>query len=531
MIEKHFAWLPKLLARLKKSGVEVFDLKTGTGDEAIRAIMVSADHWGRIATYLSQRQCRLAGLWGEDRGEVLRVTACVEKGGAYLLVKAEVPRHTPEIDTWSNLYPAANRLERHARDMLGLEFKSSADPRRWTRHQAWPKRYFPLRQEASLAGHPPKQTPADAQYPFHRVEGEAVYEIPVGPVHAGIIEPGHFRFHAIGETVLNLEARLGYVHKGIEKLAEGRDAAGLARLAGRVSGDSTVAHAWAAMQAAERAVHLEVPERALYLRAVLCERERIANHLGDIGAICNDVGFVFAQIQFSRLRELWLRRNRELFGHRLMMDCIVPGGVRHDVSGDAAKTLLADVHSLRTEFTELLKILRNTHSLRDRLIATGVLHYEDAQRLGCLGYVGRASGLNYDARLDSPYPPYDQLNVERVLHKEGDVAARLFQRAQEVYASMNLLRQALDKLPHGPLTVAWQPPSPDVAGIGIVEGWRGEILTFVRFNAEGRVARYFPRDPSWFNWPALEILIHGNIVPDFPVCNKSVNGSYSGCDL
>lgn len=529
MTASRFAWLPKLLARLKKSGVEVSELKSGSGP--IMAVKVSPEHWGRIAGYLAERQCRLAGLWGEDRGAVLRLSACVERQGAYVLLKTEVPCLTPEIETWSGVYPAANRLERHAHDLLGLVFKSSADGRRWTRHQAWPDGYYPLRRDPSPAGEPLAPTPADAAYPFQRVDGEGVYEIPVGPVHAGIIEPGHFRFHAMGETVLNLETRLGYTHKGIEKLAEGRDVEGLLRLAGRVSGDSTVAHAWAAAQAAERAAALDIPERAHFLRALLCERERVANHLGDIGAICNDVGFVFAHMQFGRLRELWLRRNRELFGHRLLMDCLVAGGVRCNLDKDGAQSLMADLKALRKDITELFAILRDSPSLRDRLIGTGVLSLADAQRLGCLGYVGRASGLAYDVRADSAYAPYEQLSLERPLRQEGDVAARVLQRAEEIYVSLNLIRQILDKLPHGPVSVPWQQPPADAAGIGIVEGWRGEVLCFVRFDADGRIGRFFPRDPSWFNWPALEVLIHGNIVPDFPVCNKSVNGSYAGCDL
>jgi len=350
-------------------------------------------------------------------------------------------------------------------------------------------------------------------------------------VHAGTIEPGHFRFQAVGETVLNLEARLGYVHKGIEKIAEGRDAAGLARLAGRVSGDSTVAHAWAACMAMEKAAGLEIPARALSLRAVMAERERVANHLGDIGAICNDVSFTFAFYQFGRLREAWQRLSHEAFGHRFMMDRVVPGGVSADLGDASADAFRKQIVSMRKELDGLYDILYDLPSLEDRLDTTGYLSPETARAYGALGFVGRASTIAFDVRKDAPYAPYDRLKVEVPLFHYGDVAARLRVRAQEILASFDLIGQLIDSLPAGPLRADWTIPAGGAEGLGVVEGFRGEILAYVRFGDNGRVARYFPRDPSWLTWPTLEKLVRNNIVPDFPVCNKSVNGSYSGHDL
>ncbi|WP_338115617.1 nickel-dependent hydrogenase large subunit [Thiococcus pfennigii] len=336
--------------------------------------------------------------------------------------------------------------------------------------------------------------------------------------------------------MLRLEERLGYVHKGIERLAVGRDPQGLARLAARVSGDSTVAHAWAACQALERATGWAVPPRARSLRALLAERERIANHLGDIGAICNDVGFAFALAQCGRLRELWQRRSQALFGHRLLMDRVVPGGATHDLDEAAAATLRADHAELRRALGPIFEIIEDHPSLDDRLFTTGRLAPADARALGCTGYVGKASGQAFDVRRDSPYPPYDALAVEVPTFTAGDVAARVRVRIGEIRASLTLLDRILEQLPGGPIIAAAPPAAPrpagaERAGLGIVEGWRGEILTYVRLDAAGRVARFFPRDPSWFTWPALERLVHGNIVPDFPVCNKSINGSYAGVDL
>ena len=388
-----------------------------------------------------------------------------------------------------------------------------------------------MRHAFPRAGFPPAQTPPDKDYPFFKAEGHGVYEIPVGPVHAGIIEPGHFRFQAVGETLLHLEERLGYVHKGIEKIAEGRTAEGLARLAGRVSGDTTVGHTFTACLAMERAAGLPAPPRAAFIRGVFAERERIANHLWDMGAICNDVGFAFAYYQFGRLREAWLRDNQTLFGHRLLMDRIIPGGVNVDIPPEAVECMKQSAKALNRELDELVTIHDQNSSLEDRLVAAGHLRTEDAQTLGALGYVGRASGQTFDVRHDAPYAPYDQLEVKVPVETQGDVASRFWVRYKEVRVALKLIGQLLDTLPGGEIATPWVSPPTGAEGLGLTEGWRGEILSYVRFGDNGCVSRYFPRDPSVVNWPTLEKLVLGNIVPDFPVCNKSVNGSYSGNDL
>ena len=491
-----------------------------------------AADWGRLAAVMRRHGWRWAAEWAEDFESYLLLTALLEREGVHLALRTQVPARLPVLPSHAAVYPGADRMERHLQDQFGIVFSDHPDERRWTRHRGWPEGLFPLRRHA-LDGFAPEETttPPDADYPFRAVQGAAVTEIPVGPIHAGIIEPGHFRFQVVGEEILRLEERLGYVHKGIEKLAEGRDAEGLVRLAGRVSGDSTVAHAWAAAQACERAAALEPPPRALLLRALACERERIANHLGDIGAICNDVGFAFAHMQFSRLREVWLRRNERALGHRLMMDLVVPGGVARDLAPEQIQPMREEQAQLAEELKRLQRILLGNASLDDRLVGTGRLLREDAEALGCLGYVGRASGLGFDLRRAAAYPPYDQIPVQVPVREGGDVAARLYLRLDEIRVSLRLLHELLNRLQPGPVRAPWHPPAAEREGLGLVEGWRGEIVAVVRFGEAGRVMRYFPRDPSWFNWPALERLIHDNIVPDFPVCNKSVNGSYSGVDL
>lgn len=527
---RRFGWLTGFIDRLAEEGVAAGSDDAGVLAPA-RMMTVATKDWGAAGRVAQAHGFRFAGIWGDPIAGRIVVRACLELMGDYLVMETHAPLKNPVLSSYTPYFPGAGRLERHMRDMLGVSFHDHPDSRRWTRHQAWTENEHPLLPDFPAQGRPPVRTPADTDYGFVPIQGSGVLEIPVGPVHAGIIEPGHFRFHAVGEDVLRLEERLGYVHKGIEKIAVGRDAYSLARLAGRVSGDSAVAHTWAACQAMERAAGFCVPKRGLYLRALMAERERVANHLGDIGAICNDVAFSFAHMSLARLRERWQRRSKELFGHRLMMDAIVPGGAARDIDGGACRTLLADNDDLARAIEPLFDIIEDHSSLDDRLIGAGVLGVDDARALGCTGYVGKASGQRFDVRKDSPYAPYDGMDVRVPLMTDGDVAARVTTRIEEIRASLDLMGRLIANIPHGDIAGPWAPPQNGAAGLGIIDGWRGEIVTYVRFGEGGLVERFFPRDPSWFTWPALERLIHGNIVPDFPVCNKSVNGSYSGHDL
>ncbi len=513
------------------SSVQSTSAESMPGLAPAQLLHVSAADWGKLARVAKELGCRWVAGWGEDRAEEILVNACLEKKGAYMIARARLDHTAVTLPSHTPYYAAASRSERHTRDLVGVHFSEHPDARRWTRHQAWAEHAYPLRKEFAAAGAPPLQTPPDDSYPFLQAHGSGVYEIPVGPVHAGIIEPGHFRFQAVGELVLNLEEHLGYVHKGIEKIAEGRDAAALARLAGRISGDCTVAHTWAACMAMERASSLDVPERAHYVRAIMCERERVANHLGDIGAVLNDVAFTFGFYQFARLREDWTRLSHALLGHRFMMDRIIPGGVAVDLDPAGIDAMREQIRALRPEVEQLIAIAEDNASIEDRLETTGYLDPVLAAELGTLGYVGRASGIDFDVRRDVPYPPYDRLEVAVPVYHYGDVAARVKVRGAETLFAFELIERLLLALPDGSIANPWQPPASELEGVGLVEGWRGEILTYVRFDSAGKITRFYPRDPSWLNWPALEKLMRDNIVPDFPVCNKSVNGSYSGHDL
>ncbi|HKC30433.1 MAG TPA: Ni,Fe-hydrogenase III large subunit, partial [Burkholderiales bacterium] len=364
-----------------------------------------------------------------------------------------------------------------------------------------------------------------------KVEGEGVHEIPVGPVHAGIIEPGHFRFSIVGEKILRLEERLGYTHKGIEKRFETMTLEEGARLAGRVSGDSTVAYAWAWAMAVEGATGTEPPPRAAALRGVLLELERIANHLGDLGYLGNDVALSFGFFQFWRLKEDLLRLNAALFGHRYLMDRIVPGGVSVDLPREATARLLEQLEQVEAEVATLKSIYDEHAGAQDRFIMTGQVTPELAERLDLTGFAGRASGMWHDLRVDHPVAPYAPAQPVIATHTRGDVAARVSVRFDEVTESARLIRVFLRELPAGEIRVPLAASLGGRRGVGWVEGWRGEVLIAVETADGNRVHRAHPHDPSWQNWPLLEHAVMGNIVPDFPLINKSFNLSYSGQDL
>lgn len=525
-------WIAKLQQQLDLKGISAEQIFVSGGLLNKAALwQIENQHWQQFAELAVQQQLRWSAGWAEQYTGQFLVNTLFEKHGVYLILRTILNPLKLELPSQATVYPAANRSERHTQDMFGIKFTGHPDNRRWTRHQAWGKHGYPLRKDFPVQGSPEAITPPDMDYQFVKSHGAGTYEIPVGPVHAGIIEPGHFRFQAVGELILNMEERLGYVHKGIEKIAEGRTPESLARIAGRVSGDATVGHAWAACMAMEQAAAVEIPARAALLRGILAERERVANHMGDIGAICNDVAFVFAQMQFTRLRENWLRTNAKVFGHRLLMDCIIPGGVKSDIAEADCYLIKQDIIQLRKELTDVITALDLNSSLEDRLYTAGFLSEELAAAYGAVGYVGRASGQDFDMRRDAVYPPYDRVTVKVALENQGDIASRFWIRHKEINSALKLIERFIDLLEPGDIVSEWQTPAAGSEGLGIVEGWRGETVAYLRFEADNKIARFYPRDPSILNWPVLEKLVLNNIVPDFPVCNKSLNGSYSGNDL
>jgi Ni,Fe-hydrogenase III large subunit len=497
--------------------IDTIEGKKIAGHRPCPRVVVNEDSWRFAASQLSAGYWTLLGLWG-DTGAVHM--AVLDEGAREIAV-VTLPCPDGHFPSVGALHPPAIRLERALRDLYGLEPVGSLDTRPWLDLGFWDVQY-PL---GECRGAPPR-----AAYTFLSTAGEGLHQIPVGPVHAGIIEPGHFRFTANGETVVRLEQRLGYVHKGIEALMAGATIDTAARLAGRTSGDSTVAYALAFALAVEAAVDVEVPPRAIYLRALMAELERLANHFGDIGAICNDASFSLMHAQCGILREKTLRTADLCFGHRLMMDAVVPGGIAFDFHPSCVPDVLALLQEVRRLFPKLVELYDNTASLQDRTATTGGLRGELARQFGAGGYIGRASGRAFDARKMLGYPPYDQLDFEVPVFEAGDVNARVWVRIREVEQSLGLIDQILRRLPAGAIRVEINPGSEVREGLGMAEAFRGDVLVWIRLEG-GRLVRCHLRDPSWFQWPLLEAVIEGNIVADFPLCNKSFNCSYSGHDL
>ena len=523
------------MSKLKETILSTFgaDARQDEGQHpsSVATVLVPRERFAEAAKVLKKEYALLAAEWVTDEspfGRGFGIFACYRHESEYVIVKTFAHPDNQTFPSLTKKFVPAYRFERQMKSLMGVTAVGHPDQRPWIKHEDWPEDAWPLRKTFD-ASKPLPRVPG--QYRWIRAEGEGVYEIPVGPVHAGIIEPGHFRFQAMGEDIINLEEKLGYVHKGIEKRFESLSWSEAARLAGRVSGDTTVAHSLAYSRAVEAMTGCTPSERAMWLRALFLERERIANHLGDLGAICNDVAFAILLYQFMRLKEALLRTNLKLWGHRFMMDKVIPGGVAVDTDAEGVKATLAEMDWLAKEFERLVVIYDENSSVEDRVRDTGTLRSEQARDLCVVGFVARASGLNLDCRIHHPFPPYDRINVSIPVLVSGDAHARAWVRVEEIRDSMRIIREILKTLPDGEITSSVNVPLPDSSGFAVVEGWRGEIICWVQSGPKGEINRCMVRDPSSVNWLALEQCIHGNIVPDFPLCNKSFNQSYSGNDL
>ncbi len=475
---------------------------------------------------------RLISVFADDaRAETgafhLYYVYALDSAHGFFILRVPVSPDNPEFASLTNAVHAVNWQEREIQDLFGLKLIGHPNPRRCALHDDWPP-VHPLRKDFDLRAElPPFQ---GERHQFREVEGEGVFQVPVGPVHAGIIEPGHFLFSVAGEPVLYLQLRLFYVHKGTEKLFENLPIPHCVRLAESISGDSSFAHATAFCHAVERAAGVEVPERARALRTICLELERLYNHIADIGAICTDVAFVTANMHAMRLKERLLRVNEELTGNRLLRGMACLGGVRFDFEAEQTQALRELLTWLRPEFESVVELIRESSGTRDRLETTGVLKPDVARDLGVVGVAGRASGFDHDLRRDFPHAFYDQVQFAVPVFTEGDVQRRMVVRREEVFQSISIIQQVLEKLPSGPISLKVEEVPPSRTALGYVEGWRGEIFHWIRTAPGNRLARCKVKDPSLQNWPALSEAILGNIIPDFPVVNKSFNLSYSGND-
>lgn len=464
----------------------------------------------------------------EDRFRIYYLFSLPARG-AWLMLSIELPDGDRLYPSITPRIHAAKWYEREIRDLFGLIPAGHPDLRRLVRHEHWPKGTHPLKKDFPWDHVMGRQ---QGEYHFRHIEGEGVFEVPVGPIHAGIIEPGHFRFSVAGEPVMQLELRHFWKHRGIEKLFENRTLMDGAALAEKVSGDTSFGHSLAYCEAAERLMGITVPPRARYLRTLFLELERLHNHIGDAGAICNDAAYALALAHASRMKERIMQLADRLTGSRFLRGVNVVGGTATDISRTQMDEIAREVDAIGQDFGDLASIIFDNASLTDRLESTGVLSERTAWDHGVMGVVGRASNIDRDVRRDHPFAAYADLALRVPVFNYGDVRARVRIRIEEVKESINLIRQVRERIPDGAVRVpAASAPELGLWALGAVEGWRGEILYYLMAGKGGTIHRCKVRDPSFVNWPAIQFAVLGNIIPDFPLINKSFNLSYAGTDL
>lgn len=474
----------------------------------------------------------LVSLFANDerslRGHfVIYYVFALRKNSLFIILKAPVepegsfPSITLQI-------PAAQLYEREIKDLFGLIPQGHPDQRSMVFHGNWPHGSYPLRKDFD-----PNHRPSmDRRSPeFVKVEGEGVYEIPVGPVHAGIIEPGHFRFSVAGEPIINLEAQLYYVHKGIEKLAEGMSLEKGLFLSERISGDESFANSLAYCQAVEKLAGVQAPPRAQYTRVIFAEMERLISHLGDLAGICLDVAYGFAAFQFRMLRGWSYLMAEEVGMSRFLRSINKPGGVRRDFIAGNEETIREYLRRITGELNDTLSIIKSNNLFIDRVENTGVLSNKTARDLNAVGPGGRAAGVDTDVRREFPYAAYDRLNFMVPRHNNGDVNCRMNVKLEECHEAIKLILQALETMPQGEIIVPAAHVEPYRTALGYCESPRGENLHWIMTGERDTIYRYKIRTPSFCNWPVLCHAVKGNIVPDFPLINKSFNLSYAGNDL
>lgn len=487
-----------------------------------------------ICAYIHQNLgLPLVDLFASDERElgsgfVIRYVFADRNAGQLLTIRTKIEPETPKFVSICASVPAAALYEREIQDMFGLVPVGHPEPKRLVWHGNWPKGCHPLRREYDRSHRPPW---AREETAFRFVEGEGVYEIPVGPVHAGIIEPGHFRFSVAGEPIINLEAQLYFVHKGIEKLCEGESVERCQFISERISGDETLANSLAYCQAIERIAGLEAPPRAAYSRVVFAELERLTSHLGDLAGICLDVAYGFAAFQFRMMRGWCYLIADELCGMRFLRSVNRPGGIRKDFIAGKQGSVIAQLNKIKKELKDTEDIIKSNSLFIDRVENTGVLKRDIAWDLNAVGPGGRASGMNSDVRKNFPYAAYGQLEFSVPQHHNGDVNCRMNVKLEECFESISLMTQALEMMPESPIFEALPVLEPYRHAFGMTEAPRGENIHWVMTGEQGTVFRYKIRTPSFCNWPALCNAVAGNVVPDFPLINKSFNLSYAGNDL
>ncbi|MCE5295505.1 MAG: NADH-quinone oxidoreductase subunit C [Euryarchaeota archaeon] len=516
--------LPSILASsVVSSSLEANHLQIEVRKDALAGM--AAHMIGHCHAWLISEHA--ADLRERDGTFHIYVIFALPKGDGIITVMSKVDGSDPSYRSLTPDIYAANWFEREMMEGFGLLPSGHPDLRPLRLYDSWPSGVYPMRKDFDPSVPVPR---VPTGYEFRHVEGEGIFEIPVGPVHAGVIEPGHFRFSVAGEPVINLEVRMGYVHKGIEKLSESLPYPRGVMLSERISGDNGFTHSLAYCQAIESIAGADVPERARYLRTAFSEMERIYNHMGDIGGIALDTAFgVGAQMAYV-LRERMLSLNERITGSRFLRSVNCIGGVRKDIDMSGKRSISTELIGLKLDFDDLVGMMTEMPSLLDRVETTGMLSDDAAKNLNVVGPIARASGIDRDTRRDHPYAAYKDLSFSVPLYREGDVYARMMVKIEEVLESISLIEQAMDRMPEGQLCAKVVDVQAGRIGMSLTETHRGEAMHWV-MSGEGRPWRHKVRDPSFLNWPAIEVAVMGNIVPDFPVINKSFNLSYSGNDL
>lgn len=522
-----------MMAKPIETRTDEQDLTHHVPDE-IRTLVNVTDLALACTALVDEHDARLALMVGEDeraRTGAFRLSYIfAPRSGGWRTIETLIDARDPVFPSITPFIPAAHWYEREVQDMLGLTATGHPDPRRLVLHDDWPDDLYPLRkdfdprQEIPRVERPP--------YRFHHLHGEGLIEIPVGPIHAGVIEPGHFRFAAMGEVVFHLETRLFFTHRGIEKLAEGKTPAQVLQIAERICGACSCAHGVAYSQAMELLAGVPAPPRAAALRTMYLELERLYNHLGDLGNICAGVGFAAGASFGARLKEEVQRLNERLAGNRFLHGVNRLGGVRHDLTKAAAKDIEATLTALSLQFQSFIELLLGSDTMVERLTGTGIVTTEVARALGAVGVAARASGVAIDSRRDHPHAFYDRLPmpVPVVARREGDVKERVLVRMDEVLVSMAIIRAVVDTLPQGPIAIDLGPIPGDRAAFAVAESPRGEDIHWVRTASDGTIDRYRVRSASYPNWPVVAAAVPGNMVPDFPLINKSFELCYACLD-
>ncbi|UOF89651.1 NADH-quinone oxidoreductase subunit C [Fodinisporobacter ferrooxydans] len=463
---------------------------------------------------------------GVDRF-VLRYFFLVPMETEIVIVESLVPVRDPSFASVTPVLPAASWYEREIHDLFGIHPQQHPDLRPLILHEDWPTHVYPLRREYPVQM---KQPRIEGKFIYPQVEGEGVFEVPVGPIHAGIIEPGHFRFQVMGDSVLHLEAKLFYTHRGIEKRSEGMPLKRGLFLAERICGVCSVSHALSYSQAVEHIAGITVSPRAAYIRTIVAELERLYNHVGDIGNICAGVGFAYGSNHGARLKETLMQLNDRVTGHRYLRGMIDLGGVRKDLTIQNQEDILQVLQDVQKNLQEIVDVILANDIVIDRFANTGRLEQEIAKAFAATGPTARASGLEVDARVDFPYAAYEHFDIAVPTLAEGDVLARYRIRILEANQSIRILQEAIETLPEGDLQIHIPNLEPYQYGIGITESPRGETIHFLMIGKGNTIYRYRVRSASYANWPVVPFTVPGTIIADFPLINKSFELCYACCD-